>query len=310
MSLSFLFRSLLRSMFSPKRKVKMRGCAHPRLEALEDRVVPTASILTVNSLADTTNSGNVLTLRDAVLLTNGGLSLASLSAAEQAQVSGNPSTAASDVIQFDPSLGGHTIALFTFDDTTFGNSAFLINNNVTVAGDAVNGITIQRDANAAAFRLFNVASTGNLTLENVTLDGGIAQGGNGGTGGNGGGGGAGMGGAIFNQGTLNLQQTTLGGNLALGGNGGDGTGNNADNGGAGGGVGGDGGSLGGNGGPPNGGAGGGNNGGFGGGGGGGTNGSGGCGGFGGAAGGDNVAGRAAVVLSSTPPASCRSPTAP
>ena len=56
-------------------------------------------------------------------------------------------------------------------------------------------------------RPFAVTSTGSLTLENVTVSGGLAQGGaggaqSGGHGGGGGGGGAGLGGAVYDDGGL------------------------------------------------------------------------------------------------------------
>src|SRR4029079_8234107 len=61
-------------------------------------------------------------------------------------------------------------------------------------------------------RLFQVTTTGSLTLQNLTLRGGTALGAPGG-----GGGSAGLGGAIENQGNLSIIGCTLTGNLALGG---------------------------------------------------------------------------------------------
>lgn len=95
--------------------------------------------------------------------------------------------------------------------------------NLTIHG---NGAVIQRDPGAKTpdFRLFYVsgglsAPAGSLTMDNVTLEGGIAQGGNSSYGG----GGMGAGGAIFNQGTLSLTDVTLTNNEALGGSSGVGT---------------------------------------------------------------------------------------
>jgi hypothetical protein len=89
-----------------------------------------------------------------------------------------------------------------------------------------NGAVIQRDPGATTpdFRFFYVSGgmelpAGSLTMDNVTLEGGIAKGGDSGTGG----GGMGAGGAIFNQGTLNLTGVTLTANEALGGSSGVGT---------------------------------------------------------------------------------------
>jgi hypothetical protein len=98
--------------------------------------------------------------------------------------------------------------------------------NLTIHG---NGATIARDTNPAdntpAFRLFYVSGglelpAGSLTMDNVTLEGGLAKGGDSGpldvvVGP--GGGGMGAGGAIFNQGMLNLTSVTLTNNEALGG---------------------------------------------------------------------------------------------
>src|SRR5262249_2074656 len=69
-------------------------------------------------------------------------------------------------------------------------------------------------------RLFGVMAGTSLTLENLTLTGGNATGGDGGDavdGGLGGGAGAGLGGAIFNSGDLHLVSCTLTGNTARGG---------------------------------------------------------------------------------------------
>src|SRR2546423_1726750 len=68
-----------------------------------------------------------------------------------------------------------------------------------------------------AFRLFAVTATGSLTLENLTLQNGVAQGSAGANPGDGGA--AGMGGAIFNAGSLTISNTTFVGNQAIGGNG-------------------------------------------------------------------------------------------
>ncbi len=74
-----------------------------------------------------------------------------------------------------------------------------------------------------AFRLFDVAPTGSMTLQKVTLTGGLAQGGAGGSqsGGGAGGGGAGLGGAVFNDGgSVTTVDCTFTSNTASGGQGG------------------------------------------------------------------------------------------
>src|SRR5262249_21784912 len=86
-----------------------------------------------------------------------------------------------------------------------------------------NGNIIQRSTAPGTpnFRLFYVSGgmdgelpLGKLTLNNLTLTGGFAKGGDGWMGG---GGGMGAGGAIFNQGTLILNGVTVWNNQALGG---------------------------------------------------------------------------------------------
>jgi hypothetical protein len=140
-----------------------------------------------------------------------------------------------DTIQFQSGLTG-TIDLSTIGDTSAGPAALVITNNITILESPTGGgITIDCAGGAPAMRLFTVASDGNLTLENLTLSGGLAQGGNGGSGGRGGGGGgAGLGGAIFNLGSLTINNCTLTDNQAIGGAGGIGT-NNLSYGGSGGG---------------------------------------------------------------------------
>ncbi len=104
-----------------------------------------------------------------------------------------------------------------------------ISRAVTING---NGATLQRDASlpnttAGGLRFFYISGglsglpAGSLTLNNLTLQGGLAKGGDGFRGG---GGGLGAGGAVFNQGTLILDGVTLDQNLALGGAGGVGIG--------------------------------------------------------------------------------------
>src|SRR5262245_11183206 len=83
--------------------------------------------------------------------------------------------------------------------------------SLTIVG---NGDTIERStaAGTPAFRLFDVASGSSLTLENVTLQNGLAFGA----------GASAEGGAIFNQGTLTLTGVTVQNNTAQGDNGADG----------------------------------------------------------------------------------------
>lgn len=133
------------------------------------------------------------------------------------------------------SIGGtNTIELGAgciYDLTTVNNNWYGPNGLPAIAGTLTiegNGATIARDAAAPArFRLFFVGADpsnpdtlgyvspgpGALTLRNLTLSDGWAQGGDS----NGGGGGAGMGGAIFSQGSVTIVNSTLTGNKAVGG---------------------------------------------------------------------------------------------
>jgi hypothetical protein len=154
----------------------------------------------------------------------------------------------------DKTNGGNVIVLSagvykigTADNDWYGpNGLPPITSKITIVGDP-KGTIIMRSANTgvSAFRIFyigggeslsaytppqdgngNVVSTalpgpGNLTLIDLTLENGLAQGGAGGSSSQGGGGGGlGAGGAIYNQGTLTLQGVTLLGNQAIGGAGG------------------------------------------------------------------------------------------
>jgi FG-GAP repeat len=146
-------------------------------------------------------------------------------------------------------LSNTTYTLTARDNADFGfNGLPSVTSEITIQG---NGATIGRSSagGTPTFRLFFVAPTGDLTLQNVTLQGGLAKGGNGGDAASGGGGGgAGLGGAVYNRGRLTVTGSTLTNNTAQGGNGGNSPGGPASNGaGGGGGLGGNGGgSIGGN----------------------------------------------------------------
>ena len=109
-----------------------------------------------------------------------------------------------------------TYDLTQIDNYWFGPDGLpAISTTVTIEG---NGSTIERDSGAPDFRLFYVSGgmsglgAGNLTLDNLTLQGGLAVGGSVSSGG------LGAGGAIFNQGILSLDGVTLAENTAQGGN--------------------------------------------------------------------------------------------
>ncbi len=210
------------------RKPKVRARIRPTVEVLEDRFAP--AVLTVNTLTDGTGDTSHLDLREALTLVNHGgnpasLNQSSMPAGWASQISGV--FGSNDTIQFDPSLltqsvgfGLGVIGLTMVGDGTAGPSALGVDSNVKIIGPSTGpGITIERPAtlpgiNVPNMRLFYVGSSGSLTLDNLTLQGGMALGGN--AGGDGGGG-AGLGGAVFNQGQLTIQNSLLTGNAARGG---------------------------------------------------------------------------------------------
>ncbi len=145
---------------------------------------------------------------------------------------GDPASLATAIAQANSLTGADTVelgggcvyALATVDNSWYGaNGLPPIASQITIRG---NGATIARQS-PIPFRLFFVGADpgspstlgyvspgpGQLTLEDVTLSGGLAKGGDS----DGGGGGAGMGGAIFSQGIVRIVDSTLAENEALGG---------------------------------------------------------------------------------------------
>src|SRR5262249_13897428 len=125
-----------------------------------------------------------------------------------------------DTIVFAPEVRGGTVNLTTSvnqlqSSSSFpqpaGPSALLVVTPIIIQGT---GETLRRDS-ADAFRLFQVTEGGSLTLQNLTLDGGLARGFDSA---------AGLGGAVYSQGTLTLLGCSLTGNQAVGGDGGFGSG--------------------------------------------------------------------------------------
>jgi hypothetical protein len=152
------------------------------LEALEDRHAP--AVFTVTSPGDSGPG----TLRQAILDAN-----------NEAAYPGP------DTITFAPVLAGATISLTTTDPAAGdGPSAFAVSSSITIDGGAA-GVTVARSAagGTPAFRLFDVAGTGSLTLQHLTLRGGLVPTG-------------GSGGAIFTRGSLTVSNSTLAGNSAAG----------------------------------------------------------------------------------------------
>ena len=116
--------------------------------------------------------------------------------------------------------GANTITLAantTFDLTAVNNttnganglpviSGATVADNLTIIGTGGDAIDRSSAAGTPAFRLFDVANGNSLTLENVTLQNGLALGL----------GTAADGGAVFNQGALTLSGVTVQNNVAIG----------------------------------------------------------------------------------------------
>lgn len=132
-----------------------------------------------------------------------------------------PAGSEADKITFAPALDGQTINLTTVGDGTFGPSALAVTTQIAIEGPGGgDGVAVARNGSASNMRLFCVDQGGDLTLRDLTLKDGVAQGGNGGTGFFGDGGAFGLGGGLFNRRTLHLDASMLTGNQAVGGFGG------------------------------------------------------------------------------------------
>lgn len=99
--------------FRPSRTSQRRKRTILGFERLENRRL-LAAVLTVNSTLDTDARDNFLTLREAILVNNRTLAVATLNAAEQAQVVGTPTNADTDTIAFNiPGSGVQSISTAT-----------------------------------------------------------------------------------------------------------------------------------------------------------------------------------------------------
>jgi hypothetical protein len=145
------------------------------LEQLEDRTVPANfTAATVSDLIADINAANLTAEADTITL-----------------------------------VAGKTFTLPTVNNTTDGANGLPViatNENLTIIG---NGDIIERSTakGTPAFRLFDVAKGGSLTLENLMLQGGLAYGS---------GYAASSGGAVYNLGKLSLHGVTVQNNTALG----------------------------------------------------------------------------------------------
>ncbi len=167
--------------------------------------VSAAATIIVTSTANTIANDGLCTLREAIIAAN-----------TDAAFNGCPAGSGGDTIVLQANA---TYTLDVVDNTDYGpNGLPSIATPITITGQ---GATIARGAGAPDFRLAYISPAGSLTLLDMTLRNGRAQGGAGGPSGNGsGGGGAGLGGALFNRGTLTLHGCTLIDNAAIGGAGG------------------------------------------------------------------------------------------
>jgi hypothetical protein len=184
-----LWNSLLGKSSIQSRKASPSAKRRPLiLETLEDRFAP--AVLTVNTNADNNSRDAVLSFREAILVNTGALAVANLTPQEQAQIAG----------QLGNDTVGFAQAAFNAAPTiTLASALPDLAANVTVQGTGANALTVSRNGNAAAFRVFNVAANANVTINGLTISGGNAA----------------AGGGIQNAGTLTLGGVVLSNNTAV-----------------------------------------------------------------------------------------------
>jgi len=163
-----------------------------------------AAVITVTTTAESPGGAGDCTLGEAIQAANTDTAVDACAAGSGA-----------DTIM----MAAGTYTLTTGLTTSFGVSAFVIATAVTIQGQ---GAAITRDPVNPNLRFFEVTSAGNLTVNDLGLSNGLAQGAAGapGVAGDGGPGEPGRGGAIHNSGTLTLSAASLSGNAARGGQGG------------------------------------------------------------------------------------------
>jgi Bacterial Ig-like domain (group 3)/RTX calcium-binding nonapeptide repeat (4 copies)/NHL repeat len=209
-----------------QRKRPVQRAHGPRIELLEDRLVP--ATLTVNSLLDNITDTSVLTLRDAVALVNSSgnqasLGQSSMPAGWASQISG--SFGSNDTIQFDASLLGPTLQTITL-----GGSDLHLGQNVSITGpgadqlaisgnnvsqvfevaagttDSISGLTIENGyIGSAPYSGGGIMNSGELTVADCTVNNNVARQAPFGQG---------YGGGIANSGTLLVSGSTFSGNTA------------------------------------------------------------------------------------------------
>lgn len=160
-----------------------------------------AATLTVTTVADEVVDDGQCSLREALAAANDDISVDSCGTG-----------GGSDTITFDSQLtagGPATVALTQSGGNNnphdIGTSALQVMSSVSIVGPGgTNGITLARN-DASAFRLVYVANGASLTLQNLTLQNGLAQGVNDQS----------AGGAVLNDGKLVIVKSTLRDNSAL-----------------------------------------------------------------------------------------------
>lgn len=144
-----------------------------------------AASITVNS-ASAGTGGPSCTLRDAIDAANTDLAKGGCTAGS-----------GTDII--DLQAGGPYTLVTADNDIDGANGLPSVESTMTING---NGEAIQREPSATGFRIFHIASTGNLTLDKVTISGGSAEMGDGSTNNDNGAG-------VYNRGTLTLIESTV-----------------------------------------------------------------------------------------------------
>ena len=152
-----------------------------------------AATITVDSTTNVVADDGVCTVREAITAAN-------TDTASGATAGECPAGVGADTIELDISL---TYLLDVVDNSTEGGNGLpSITSEITING---NGSTIQRDALAPDFRIFHLGVGGTLTLNDVTITGGVASGplvsGQ-------------RGGGIYNNGAVTFSNSTLRGNSA------------------------------------------------------------------------------------------------
>jgi len=181
----FSFRKWLTGQFGGTQcRQSSRRSLRRRLEAeqLEGRLAP--AIITINTADDSNTRDTILTLREAMLVANGELPKANLTAQEKAQVDGDPTGASFDTIKFAIGNGAQTVSLranlgplpildagpVIIDGTppgAFPNQTITIDGTNVAAGNNAHGLVLGATANGSA----SGSSVLGLTIQNFKRSG-------------------------------------------------------------------------------------------------------------------------------------------